>query len=67
MLDLFLPIHDTLQQMLGEKLCCWPGVFGFCPEFWFGFSCAWALVKSEPHKKFVDVLKKYTNKDESKD
>ena len=62
MLDLFLPIHNTLHQMLGDKLCCWPGVFGFCPEFWFGFSCAWAYLKTKPHAKIAKVVKNIITK-----
>lgn len=63
MLDLFLPIHDMLSELMGSKLCCWPGVFGFCPEFWLGFILSWWLVKAEPATKLADVFDKFINKE----
>ena len=63
MIDLFLPIHNALHEMLGEKFCGWPGALGFCPEFWFGFISAGWLVKSDASTKFIDIIAKFNKKD----
>ena len=67
-MEIFLPIHNMLHELLGQKFCGWPGAFGFCPEFWFGFGAAWIIIKNKPHAKLLDIVKKIVSKDkEDKD
>jgi hypothetical protein len=61
-MDIFLPVHDALHELLGQKMCGWPGLFGLCPEFWLGFGMAWVAIKLKPQLKLIDIIKNLIKK-----
>ena len=65
-MDIFLPVHNALHDLLGQKLCCWPGIFGLCPEFWLGFGMAWFVIKARPQMKLYDVINNVIEKSKKK-
>lgn len=65
-MDIFLPVHDALHDLLGKKLCGSPGIFGLCLEFWIGFAIAWFIVKNKPKTKFSQIIKGAAKKSKKK-
>ena len=65
-MEIFLPLHQALHDLLGQKLCGWPGIFGLCLEFWIGFAIAWIIIKNKPQAKFFEVIKDVAKKSKKK-
>ena len=61
-MDIFLPVHDALHELLGQKMCGWPDYLDSVPNFWLGFGMAWVAIKLKPQLKLIDIIKNLIKK-----
>jgi hypothetical protein len=55
-MDVFLPVHLFVHELVGEMLCCFPSVIALRPEAWIAGLAFWWSYRAGVWARVGDVI-----------
>ena len=65
-MDVFLPVHLFVHELVGEMLCCFPSVIALRPEAWIAGLAFWWSYRTGLLMRLGDVVQGLVKRLEAK-